>query len=502
MIAQARFLKERFPHWVFSRVILVQTLLTLSLFVFLGFLIRFYFLSELQPLLSSLDSARILSDYDFAFGLSFLALSLVLGVFAIVLARRLIFPIGRMVVKTRSVLNPDQLGLRNEERFESPGEETDGVWSDLESSIEDIRRDLQTKIESLKTEREEQATLMGAISDAILAVDLDEAPLFYNSRFALQFGNQDLGKNIPQRLWQIFRTPEILAAFRKALKEGRSETVKALPFDQPGGKTFFSLSVSPLRNTREAIYGAVGIFHDVTDLKRAEQIRIDFVANVSHELRTPLTAIKGYADTLKMDVDQGRPLTPEFLQVIVRNTDRLMNLINDLLDLSSLESTDVLQKTRLSTQEVTSRVLQQLLGAFENKRQKVVVEMKATTVLADPKRLEQVLVNLLDNANKYTPEEGVITVSWSQDENETLLKVSDTGPGIPSEHQPRLFERFYRVDKARSREKGGTGLGLAIVKHILQRHEGSVSVESTPGLGTHFLCNFPNEPKNSGRTLD
>lgn len=492
VIAQARLLKDRFPHWVFSRVILVQALLTLCLFVCLGFFVRAYFRSELASLLSAQDMARILSDYDSAFIFFFIGLALVLGVFAVVLARHLVFPIGRMIVKTRSVLHPDLQAGKNEERLDPMDEESDSVWSDLESSIEEIRRDLQTKIESLKTEREEQATLMGAISDAILAVDLDEAPLFYNSRFALQFGGQDLGKNVPMRLWQIFRTPEILMAFHKALKEGRSETVKALPFDQPGGKRFFSLSVSPLRNTRESIYGAVGIFHDVTDLKRAEQIRIDFVANVSHELRTPLTAIKGYADTLKLDMDQGRALDPEFLQVIVRNTDRLMNLINDLLDLSSLESTDVLQKARLSTQEVTSRVIQQLHGAYQAKRQRVVVSADATTVLADPKRLEQVLVNLLDNANKYTPEEGTITVAWSSAPTETLLLVSDTGPGIPSEHQPRLFERFYRVDKARSREKGGTGLGLAIVKHILQRHEGSVAVESSPGSGTTFICRFPN----------
>ena len=221
-------------------------------------------------------------------------------------------------------------------------------------------------------------------------------------------------------------------------------------------------------------------------------MRIDFVANVSHELRTPLTAIKGYADTLILDSKQGQPASPEFLEIIARNTDRLMNLINDLLNLSSLEAKDNLQKTSLPTGELTSRVIQQMRGVFESKRQQISVETRVSTVLADPTRLEQVLVNLLDNANKYTPAHGRISVHWeSSSEGITLLKIADSGPGIPSEHHSRLFERFYRVDKARSREEGGTGLGLAIVKHIMQRHEGSVSVESSPGQGSTFICEFP-----------
>ena len=498
MISKNSFFKKYFPSWVFSRAILIQAILTLLIFAWMGFLVRSFFLTQLTPLLGEAERIRIFTTFDSFFLYLFFALTLVLGMFAIVLARHLVFPIGRMILKTKSILNPESAGSPGQMRTDAATEieEPQGVWSDLASSIEEIRQDLQTKIESLKTEREEQATLMGAISDAILAVDLEEAPLFYNTRFALQFENQISAfkkeNQEPEKLSQIFKTPEILGAFHRALENGRTEQIKALPFDLPSGKRFFSLSVSPLRNAREAIYGAVGIFHDVTDLKRAEQIRIDFVANVSHELRTPLTAIKGYADTLEQDLTLGRPIDPEFLQVIVRNSDRLMNLINDLLDLSSLESTDVLQKTPVSTDELTQRVLHQLRGAFAKKKQSVVQRCQTPSVLADPKRIEQVLVNLLDNANKYTPEEGVITVLWNQDNSDTVLKVEDNGPGIPSEHQPRLFERFYRIDKDRSREKGGTGLGLAIVKHILQRHDGSVNIESTTGRGSTFICKFPN----------
>jgi len=209
-------------------------------------------------------------------------------------------------------------------------------------------------------------------------------------------------------------------------------------------------------------------------------------------LRTPLTVIKGYADTLIQD-NQGKQELLDFLNAIARNSDRLMLLMNDLLDLSSIESDSIIQRETLSTEEVTQRLLNQLKGAFDRKDQIVEVQVDSKDVFADPHRLEQVLVNLLGNANKYTPEKGKITVNWYRDGANTVLKVTDTGPGIPLEHHQRLFERFYRVDKARSRDQGGTGLGLAIVKHIVQRHEGSVWLESAPGKGTSFYCRFPDE---------
>ena len=347
-------------------------------------------------------------------------------------------------------------------------------------------------METLTIEKEEQAILMSAISDAILAVDLEGAPLFYNTRFALLVENQELRNQ--KRLWELFKDQEILGAFQDALQHGKASAIKAIPFDLPSDKRFFSVAISPLRKTEDTIYGAVGIFHDVTELKRAEQMRIDFVANVSHELRTPLTAIKGYVDTLHLDAQEGKSIAPEFLEIITRNTHRLMNLINDLLDLSSLESKDTLQKTEIPLDELTHRVVKQMSQGFESKSQEVVVEINTPTLIADPTRLEQVLVNLLDNANKYTPAGGKISLEWEKsDSDQVLLRVKDSGPGIPVEHHPRLFERFYRVDKARSREQGGTGLGLAIVKHIMQRHEGSVWIESSPGKGSTFICQFPSD---------
>jgi two-component system phosphate regulon sensor histidine kinase PhoR len=268
--------------------------------------------------------------------------------------------------------------------------------------------------------------------------------------------------------------------------------VKAVSIEkEEQNKRFFSVSVAPLRKATGVIYGAVGVFHDVTDLKSAEQIRIDFVANVSHELRTPLTAIKGYTDTLLLDAKQGREMDQGFLEIIERNVGRLMNLIRDLLDLSSLESTDVLHKMPIATEEFTSRIVSHLEANLKEKNQTVRVSSEAGVVMADPRRLEQVLTNLLENAHKYTPSGGEIKVIWKTGRNGVDLCVSDNGPGIPPEHHARLFERFYRVDKARSRDQGGTGLGLAIVKHIMQRHDGTVWVESQPGQGSSFYCRFP-----------
>ncbi len=429
--------------------------------------------------------------FDVSFLSFLLLLTLGLTFFSIWSGRKIILPISRVLGKVARILSqPEELGVSQEVEFSA---QSHGEWIELEASLDELQKEVQMKSERLDVEREEQATLMAAISDAVLAVDLSENVLFFNSRFALLFGEEEMRSR--RNLCELFRVPDILAAFRIALHEGKTTLLQAVPFEKEEGRFYFSISVSPLRRGVSPVYGAVGVFHDVTELKRAEQIRIEFVANVSHELRTPLTAIKGYTDTLIQDINQGNIPQRQFLDIIQRNTERLMSLIHDLLDLSSIESGESgthLQKVLMDAEDVTSRILKQMRGTFEAKKQKIQVQFDAKNVLADPRRLEQVLVNLLDNACKYTPLGGEISIIWSaEDEKFALLKIRDTGPGIPLEHQPRLFERFYRVDKARSRELGGTGLGLAIVKHIMHRHGGSVAVESALGHGTTFICYFP-----------
>jgi two-component system phosphate regulon sensor histidine kinase PhoR len=234
--------------------------------------------------------------------------------------------------------------------------------------------------------------------------------------------------------------------------------------------------------------------HDIAQLRRSDQVRKDFTANVSHELRTPLAAIKAFAETLTGGAAEDPEHRMEFILEIERNADRMTRLVDDLLTLSALDSgtrppaTESVDLMRLAG-EVTA-TLKPLAGRKELGL-RVEPFRDIPPVRGDRGQLKQVLTNLLDNAIKFTPEKGVIRVSASRAEGWVTVAVQDTGPGIPAEDLPRIFERFYRVDKARSRELGGTGLGLAIVKHIMEAHGGSVAVESRPGEGSTFRFTLP-----------
>jgi two-component system phosphate regulon sensor histidine kinase PhoR len=240
----------------------------------------------------------------------------------------------------------------------------------------------------------------------------------------------------------------------------------------------------------DSLRGIVAVFHDISELKRLEKIRKDFVANVSHELRTPVTVIRGYAETLLAGVLTDDPQrAQQFLAVILNHSERLTALISDLLSLSEMESGNFALK--LAPLDLGSMLrgaveLLEMKGAEKGVTLKLVPPQDATTVMADQRRLGQVFFNLLDNGIKYTPAGGEVTIRSSVSANNVTIEISDTGPGIPMLSLPRVFERFYRVDPARSREQGGTGLGLAIVKHIVQLHGGSVTAESPPGKGAIF----------------
>ena len=368
----------------------------------------------------------------------------------------------------------------------------DPDWEDLERSLARLREESHERIQLLERERDELTTLMGSLPEAIVAIDSDHRVLFYNARFALLFKAKDVDFK-DTTLEEVFRVPEVLESFRKTLTEKIStgSEFSIRPKTESSLRNF-SLSVTPLKNDQSVVYGAIGVFHDFTELKKAERVRIDFVANVSHELRTPLTAIKGFSETLTIDMKSGDyAMAPKYLDAVNRNVDRLMALVEDLLDLSSLESGHELDREWVSTRDVTDRVLTELDSKRRAKGFLIETQFSSERVYGAVRRIEQVLVNLIDNALKYTPVEGKIRIQWTDESGFTVLRVIDNGPGVPQEALERLFERFYRVDKARSREIGGTGLGLAIVKHIVQRHGGSVLVKSEPGHGAEFVCRFP-----------
>jgi two-component system phosphate regulon sensor histidine kinase PhoR len=256
------------------------------------------------------------------------------------------------------------------------------------------------------------------------------------------------------------------------------------------------------------LHGVVAVFHDITDIRQLERVRRDFVANVSHELRTPITIIKGYAETLLAGALENPSQAARFVAIVHSQAERLASLIGDLLTLSQLESGTVGMESRsVSLPEAVGHVVALLEQKIHERCIKVDCTglAEAPAVLADPGRLEQVFVNLLDNAVKYTPAGGSVSLSAQTDGERVTVAVKDTGIGIPSRDLPRVFERFYRVDSARSRDEGGTGLGLAIVKHIVQLLGGAVSVESS-GQGSTFYVTLncsgkPSDVRRSSRHL-
>jgi two-component system phosphate regulon sensor histidine kinase PhoR len=250
--------------------------------------------------------------------------------------------------------------------------------------------------------------------------------------------------------------------------------------------------------------GTMLIMFDITEFKRLEKIKADFVANVSHELRTPLTAVKGYIETIKDGAYESDEQLERFLDIVSKHTERLINIVNDLLVLSEVEKKSVpwgeeTQKTLEDTdlKKVLVSALDALKPRIDAKNINFTMEIteSQTTTRGDGFLLEQMFINLIDNAVKYTPEGGAVKVTLSKADSAFRVDVEDSGIGIPKEHIPRIFERFYRVDKTRSRKEGGTGLGLSIVKHIAIMHGGKVEVESTEGKGSKFTVTLPSPRK-------
>lgn len=375
-------------------------------------------------------------------------------------------------------------------------DEEPGEYAELELALDRIEKKLKKRKEQLQREREENAAFMSSVQEGLISISPEQKLLYFNSQFAAQFLDPEQLKRGPITLTNALRVPEVLEAFRRVLDEGATQKITVRLLTRLDNlPRYFSVSLTPLRKDKSReIYGVIGIFYDITDIKRAEQIRIEFVGNASHELRTPLTSVKGYVDTLKEDVRLGRTdQAGDFLEIISRNVDRLNELVNDLLTLSSLEHNSAeLRLETVNPLAISDQVVKDLAVMAAEKNQVIRVTGEVPPFIADPGKVEQVLRNLVSNAIKYIPTGGGVHIRWeSGPRQEILLRVIDNGPGIPEEHHARLFERFYRVDKGRARDAGGTGLGLAIVKHIMQSHGGAVSMKSQSGQGSEFVCTFP-----------
>ena len=352
----------------------------------------------------------------------------------------------------------------------------------MEAALNQTAERLGQNFAEIESHRHELATMLDSMQEAVVAVTPEGQVRWSNAVMQRVAGVQI---RVGRPLVHSVRDPDLLACVRGALENGEVRSGRASSL-APG--RIFEINAAPLPSG-----GALAVLHDVTRIENAEKSRRDFIANVSHELRTPLTSIQGYVETLVEDSKPNPETTREFLGIIYKNASRMNRLTEDLLALASVESPDYkLVKQPMRASALVQDAIEALGGIVVDSE----VELESAgapdvQVMADPDAMNQVFGNLIENALKYGKGGKRISVGARPHENGVEFFVRDFGPGIPSEHLERIFERFYRVDKARSRESGGTGLGLAIVKHIVQAHGGRAWAESELGAGAAFHFTLP-----------
>jgi two-component system phosphate regulon sensor histidine kinase PhoR len=368
------------------------------------------------------------------------------------------------------------------------GEEMGG----LAEAMNQMAAQLNDRLQTVVSQRNEQEAVLASMIEGVLAVDHHEGILRINQAAATLLGtNPELA--IGRSIQEVVRKPELQTFITKSL-QSRASIEADMTLLYQGEERFLQTHGTPLRGSDGQTIGALIVIHDVTRLRRLENLRRDFVANVSHELRTPITAIKGAVETLLAGANENPEDSQRFLEIANRQSDRLNAIIEDLLSLSRLE--------RDAESDEVGRTHERLLPILESALQSCASIAKAREVEVNlfcseelvanvnSALLEQAVINLVDNAIKYSGNRKIVTVEGWLEGEQVMIKVQDRGQGISKEHLPRLFERFYRVDAARSRAIGGTGLGLAIVKHIVQAHDGEVTVHSTPGEGSVFTISL------------
>jgi two-component system phosphate regulon sensor histidine kinase PhoR len=336
-------------------------------------------------------------------------------------------------------------------------------------------------------------TILRAMQDGLLVVDKSLRVTLVNRALAKLFGLPEISLGTP--LLDVVRDATVDRLIAETLRTGKAMQNELILADsKTNSERDVEVSAVPIKDEADLTTGAVILVHDITQLKQTDKVRRDFVANVSHELRTPLSIVRGYIETLLDDPRISREELSRILRVMERHSKRLGLLVDDLLTLAQLESRNtVLQFSDVQSSELFGSVIRDWGKQLAEKQLKVAVDLSpdARTIRADEMRLHEVLHNLLDNAVKYSRENGEIRMEAVPRGHEIVLSVTDNGIGISKDDLPRIFERFYRADKARSRELGGTGLGLAIVKHIAQLHGGRVEAESELERGTTIRVVLP-----------
>lgn len=350
----------------------------------------------------------------------------------------------------------------------------------LAESFNKMREKLKELFDNLSSKQEELNSIISSLEEALFVLDKDGKVILFNESFKkiAQINPED------RFWWEVLRVPQVDTLMEKVIKR---EKISSQEIEWNDRIYLLSFSFTCLKEE------IIGILHDITEFKRLEEIKKDFVVNVSHELRTPLTAIKGYIETLEEEIKDDSSLY--YLNIIKRHTERLINIVSDLLLLSELEEKRLSRiEEFVDLKQLVENVFKIFKQRADEKNLKLNLYCEGITfVKGDSFKLEQMLINLIDNAIKYT-EEGEVSVLLKEAYKKVIIEVNDTGIGIPKEYIPRIFERFYVVDKSRSRKLGGTGLGLSIVKHIVLLHNGKIEVESTLGSGSKFIITLPATP--------
>lgn len=401
------------------------------------------------------------------------------------IARRISEPLSAMTAVARAIAAGDHTP-RLPERLARD------ELGELARAFDAMATQLRERMETITGDRNKLAAILASMVEGVVAIDANERVVHMND-VAARVLNVSADESLGKRVWEVTRVREVSETLTATLREPAPKVVEVRLPGQPRDQAL-ELHASPLRDAGGSPAGAVVVLHDVTELRRLETLRREFVANVSHELKTPLTAICGLVETLLDDAQMDQDTQRRFLDKVQRQADRLATLVRDLLTLSRVEAEEAtIERTRLDLREPILDSLRGLQATAEEK--KITLEHSApegiVPVSGERETLRQAVDNLLDNAVKYTPAGGRVWLRLRVEGSTAVVEVEDTGIGIEPRDQARVFERFYRVDKARSRELGGTGLGLSIVKHVALAHGGEVSVTSALGKGSTFVIRLP-----------
>ncbi|WP_028313189.1 two-component system histidine kinase PnpS [Desulfatibacillum aliphaticivorans] len=429
---------------------------------------------------SSLDEA--VSDIRGKIAAGGLIIAFFAAIIALLAARRITRPIEQMKKWSESI-------SRGDFNFSPPEAKSEEIES-LSKAMNQMAKDLKGRIDFITRQKNQMEAVLASMVEGVVALDTEQRIIGMNQAAGRMLAcdpKTAAGKTIQETVRNTDFHDFVLMAFQS---ESPMEEELVL-----SGKheRYFKVRGMTLRDAQAQRMGALVVLNDMTQVTKLENMRRDFVANVSHEIKTPITAIKGFVETLLDGALDDKENAKRFLEIISRHTDRLKAIVEDLLELSRIEQAGgrELPLEKASVKEALETAVQvcEARAISEN----ITVEMDCPddlTAVFDPTMIEQAVVNLLDNAVKFSEEHGVVRVGAKAQGGEVLIWVEDEGPGISEEHLPRLFERFYRVDKARSRNLGGTGLGLAIVKHIMAAHNGHVSVKSEKGQGAAFTLHL------------